>query len=274
MKKIMFKTIASLLIFLFVGISCENTNEILVKERGVGVAASISNIEPAFYTTDFDNTFIKFDVDLPEGADVDAAELQASFNGKTVTIQSISSFPATIELPARDVMNKLGLTDDDVDVVNNNEFIFYVLTTSGGISTRSKSGSVKILVTCEFDPEMAVGSYHVVSSDWEVEGDVFFTADPNNPYKVFVSGIFEMEGGDPNEYTLELNISPTSFEVTGPRSQLGPQAPWGAYTNYYYTPTRGIYRSCTGTFEMQFQITVDQGSFGTYNFVFTKNNPV
>ncbi len=270
MKKISLKIIASLLILLFVGISCENTNEILVKERGVSVAATISNIEPAFYTTDFDNTYIKFDVNLPEGETVEAAELQASFKGKTVTIQPISSFPATIELPARDVMNKLGLSDSDVDVENNNEFIFYVVTTNDGISTRSKSGSVKILVTCEFDPQMVVGNYHVVSSDWEVEGDVTFTADPQNPYKVYVSGIFEMEGGAPNNYKLELNISPTSFEVTGPRSQLGPNAPWGAYTNYYYTPTRGIYRSCTGAFEMQFQITVDQGSFGSYNFIFTR----
>lgn len=259
------------LVFLFLLGACEDTNENLVKERGIAVVPTISNMEPAFYTTDFDNTYVQFDVDLPQGTKVDAAEIQASFKGKTVTIQPITSFPATVKLPARDVMNKLGLTDKDVDVVKNNEFIFYVVTTSNGVTTRSRTGAAKVLVTCEFDPAMTIGSYHVVSNDWEVEGDVTFTADPNNPYKIYVSGIYEMEGGAPNENLLELNISPTSFEVTGPRSKLGPKAPWGQYTNYYYQPTQGIYRSCTGTFEMKFAITVDEGGFGTYNFIFTRN---
>jgi len=270
MKKV--KIYSSLLfVFLFLLGACEDTNVNLVKERGVAVVPAISNMEPAFYTTDFDNTFVQFDVDLPEGTKVDAAEVQASFKGKTVTIQPITSFPATIKLPARDVMNKLGLTDNDVDVVSNNEFIFYVVTTSDGVTTRSRTGTAKVLVTCEFDPAMVVGSYHVVSSGWEVEGDVTFTADPNNPYKIYVSGIYEMEGGAPNENLLELNISPTSFEVTGPKSKLGPKAPWGAYTNYYYQPTEGIYRSCTGAFEMKFAITVEEGGFGTFSFVFTRN---
>ncbi|SCD21760.1 hypothetical protein PSM36_2971 [Proteiniphilum saccharofermentans] len=259
------------LVFVFLLGACEDTNENLVAQRGVAVVPAISDVEPAFFTTDFDNTFIQFNVSLPEGESVDAAEIQATFKDKTATIQPISSFPATIKLPARDVMNKLGLNDNDVDVENNNEFSFYVVTTTNGVTTRSKTGAVKVLVTCEFDPELAVGSYHVVSSSWEVEGDVTFTADPDNPYKIYVSGLYEMEGGEPNDHVLELNISPTSFEVTGPTSKLGPETPWGTYTNYYYTPTQGIYRSCTGAFEMQFRITVDEGSFGTFNFIFTRN---
>ena len=71
---------------------------------------------------------------------------------------------------------------------------------------------------------------------------------------------------------MELNISPTSFEVSGPKSRLGDKAPWGSYTNYYYQPTSGLFKSCTGTFEMKIAITVDQGSFGgPWTFVFTRN---
>lgn len=268
------KNIYSVLILFFVMFlgACENTNEILIKERGVAVVPGITNLEPAFYTTDFDNTYIQFDVDLPEGESVDKAEIHAVFKGKSALIEQIPSFPAEVNLPIRDVMTKLGLSDDEVDVVDNNEFDFFVVTTSNGVTTRSKTGAIKVLVTCEFDPELAVGDYHVVSGAWEVEGSVTLTADPDDPFKIYVSGLYEMEGGEPNDNLLELNISPSSFEISGPKSNLGPEAPWGAYTNYYYTPTSGIYRSCTGTFEVNISVTVDEGGFGTFGFVFTKKD--
>ena len=71
-SKILFSSLIllSLLVWLFL----ENTNENLVKDRGVVVLEF--NLEPAFYTTDFENTFIEFDVDLPE-AETREAELYA-----------------------------------------------------------------------------------------------------------------------------------------------------------------------------------------------------
>jgi hypothetical protein len=127
MKKIKYLFSSLILLSLLVSvISCENTNENLVKDRGVAVVPGISNLEPAFYTTDFENTFIEFDVDLPEGETVDEAELYATFNGKTALIQPITSFPITITLKLQDVMTKLGLTENDVDVVDNNLFDFNI----------------------------------------------------------------------------------------------------------------------------------------------------
>jgi hypothetical protein len=273
MKKIKYLFSSFILLsLLFMVTSCENTNENLVKERGVAVVPGISNLEPAFYTTDFENTLIKFDVELPEGETVDKAELYATFNGKTALIQPLSSFPAEITLKLKDVMDKLGLTEDDVDVVDNNLFDFNIRTTSNGVTTTSKAGAMRIFVTCEFAPALAVGSYHFVSNDWEAEGDVTFTADPEDPYKIYVTGIYAAEGGEPNDLAMVLNISPTSFEVSGPKSKLGDKAPWNQYTNYYYEPTSGLFKSCDGTFEMKIAITVDQGSFGgPWTFVFTRN---
>lgn len=126
-------------------------------------------------------------------------------------------------------------------------------------------------VACSFDPSLAVGSYHCVSASWEVEGDVTFRADPADPYKIFVAGIYAMEGGAANNLELEMNIDPGTFAVTPVTSRLGDSAPWGSYTNYYYGPGSGVFKSCDGTFEMTFKITVDEGSFGNYNFVFTRN---
>ncbi len=126
-------------------------------------------------------------------------------------------------------------------------------------------------VACSYDPALAVGSYHVVSTGWQVEGDVTFTADPNDPYKIFISGIFEMEGGAPNDLKAEINIDPATYAVTPVLSRLGDTSPWGAYTNYYYGPGSGVFKSCDGKYEITFGITVDEGSFGSYDFVFTRN---
>lgn len=261
-----------LLVFVFLLGACEDTNENLVQQRGVAVVPSISNVEPSFFTTDFDNAFVQFDVNLPEGTSVDAAELHASFKDKTALIQPITSFPSTIKLTAREVMNKLGLSDQQVDVVDNNQFNFFVQTTSNGVTTRSRTGALRTLVTCEFDEALAVGDYRVVSADWDVEGDVTLTADPDDPYKIYVAGLFEMEGGAPNDNLLELNISRTSFEIEAAAKQiLGSTTPWASvYTDYGYTVRGGLFKSCDGTFDVQVQITVAQGSFGNFNFTFRR----
>lgn len=271
MKKIDIYYILAL-IFAVSFAACDDTNENLVKERGVAVIPIVSNVGPAYYTLDYDNSFVQFDVDLPEGQTVDDAEVQVTFKGETAVVEKITSFPTTIKMIEADVISKLGLSTDDVKL--DDYFMFDVVTTSEGISTRSLSGALKVFVTCEFDPELAVGSYHVISKDWEVEGIVTLTADPADPFKISVAGLYAMEGGAPNDNVLILNIDPNSYKVSGVKTKLGPSTPWGSYTNYYYEPVGGLYKSCEGVFEMQFRITVDEGGFGTFNYVFTPNDPI
>nr|WP_320118720.1 hypothetical protein [uncultured Marinifilum sp.] len=264
-----YKLYSLLLVFalFFLG-ACDDTNENLVGSRGIAIIPEITDVNPAFYTSDLANSYVEFVVDLPEGEQVDAAEVQVTYKGVNAVVQEITSFPATITLEALDVISVLGLSESDISV--DDSFLFHVVTTKEGVSSRS-TAALNVFVTCEFNPAMAVGSYHVVSDDWQVAGDVTFTADPDDPFKIFVSGIYEMEGGAANDNLLELNIDPNSFKVSVVKSVLGPSAPWGSYTNYYYGPGSGLFKSCTGSFEMQFAITVDEGSFGTYNFLFTRN---
>lgn len=264
-----YKILAFLFAFAMVLSSCEDTNENLVGSRGIAVVPIISDVNPAYYTTDFAETFVKFTVALREGDNVDNAELQVTYEGKTVVLEPITSFPATITLPIVNALAAFDLQESDVDV--DDFFIYEVVTTTGGVSSRSLA-SLKVFVTCVFDPVLTEGSYHVVSDDWEVEGDVTLTADPDNPYLIGVTGLFAMEGGTPNDNVLYLDISSSNFAVTGEKTVLGgPDSPWGPYTGSAYTPISGLYKSCTGTFEMTFAITVDQGSFGNFKFVFTKN---
>ena len=255
--------------FTLIFVSCEDTNENLVGSRGVAVVPVISDVNPAFYTTDFADTFVQFTVDLPEGETVDAAELQATFDGKTEVLQSITSFPATINIPASEALAAFNLNESDVEV--DDSILFQVVTTSAGISSRSLA-SLKVFVTCEFDPELSEGSYHFVSEDMETEGDVVFTADPDDPYLIAVSGLFAAEGGNPNDNILYLKINPSDFSVTHDKTLLGTTDPFGfGYGNYTFAPSSGLYKSCTGNFEMVFAISVNEGSFGNNKYVFTKN---
>ena len=263
-----YKILTILFAFTLIISGCDDTNENLVGSRGVAIVPTISDINPAFYTTDFANSYVKFTVDLEDGDTVDAAEVQVTFKGQTAVLQSIESFPATITLPGLEVINALGLTESDVEV--DDYFLYHVVTTKGDVSSRSLA-ALKVFVTCEFDPLLTVGSYHVISEDWEVEGDVTLTADPTDPFLIGISGLYKMEGGAPNDNVLYLHINPSNFSVTHEKTRLGTSAPWGSYTNYYYGPVNGLYKSCTGSFEMTFSITVDEGGFGNYNFVFTKN---
>lgn len=261
--------ILTLLLALVTMISgCEDTNESLVGSRGVAIVPTIYDINPAFYTSDLESSYVAFTVDLEEGDNVDSAEVQVTFKGQTAVVQTIESFPATITLPALAAIEALGLSESDVAI--DDFFLYHVVTTNEGKSTRSKA-ALKVFVTCEFDPILTEGSYHVVSADWEVEGDVTLTADPNNPYLIAVTGLYAMEGGAPNSNVLYLTINPSNFTVTHDKTLLGPSAPWDDYTNYYYGPVSGLYKSCTGSFEMVFGITVDEGGFGNFNFTFTKN---
>ena len=271
MKKINIYYILALL-FAISFASCEDTNENLVKNRGVAVIPEVSDIGPAYYTLDYDNSFIKFDVDLPKGQEVDNAEIQVTFKDKTAVVEEITTFPSTIKMTAADVISKLGLSASDVKL--DDSFMFDVITTSGGVSSRSLSGALKVFVTCEFDPELAVGSYKAVSKDWEVEGNVTLTADPEDPFKISIAGLYAMEGGDANDNVLVLNIDPNSYKVSGAKAILGPSDPYGiGYTNFYYEPVGGLYKSCDGVFEMQIRIGIDQGSWGVMSFVFTPNDP-
>jgi hypothetical protein len=263
-----YKILTLLFAFVLMVSSCDDTFENRVASRGVAVVPVLSDINPAFYTTDLSESFVKFTVTLEDGDTVDAAEVQITYEGKTEILQDIPSFPATITVSAGDALAALGLTESDVEV--DDFFIIQVVTTSGGVSSRSLA-SLKVFVTCEFDPILTEGSYHVVSGGWEVEGDVTLTPDPDNPYLIGVTGLFEMEGGAPNDTMLYLNINPNNFSVSGVKTILGPTAPWGAYNDYAYTPVSGLYKSCTGSFEMKFAITVAEGGFGSFDFVFTKN---
>ena len=269
MKKYIFVMVAVLL----GTISCEDTNENLVQERGKAVNVSMSEAVPSFFIDgDLENSFVAFDLSIPEGEKVDKAEMEVVFGNKKAILKGVQFPSSDMKVTATEIIQALGISPGDVKV--DDTFYLYVLTTKNGMTTRS-TAAMAINVTCEFDAKLTVGEYTFESASWGVSGKVTLEADPVDQYKIYFVGtpLAEADGlssGTGNK--IELIINPNSFKISGSKVIVADDvADWGdPYTNIAYQPASGSYSSCDGTFNVNFAISVDQGGFGTFGFTFKK----
>ncbi len=174
----------------------------------------------------------------------------------------MTTFPSTITFTLDEVAAKLG-------TLSRGDIIFVeVVTSKNGISTRSNA-SLALIVYCEYNAVLSAGSFHSVSppSDWNTEGDISITADPADPYTVYVKGLETIEGLNEDQGPLVMHIDPVTFAVTADKTVLVSDA-WGD-TNLAYEGS-GTFNSCTGSYSMRFNLSVDQGDYGTYSFTFTR----
>jgi hypothetical protein len=261
MKKINMITLALTLTMLFFG--CEKAKDPAGK-RNIGVVPIISDVSGTFIGGAPDS-FVEFTVDLESGTTVENAEIVVSSqdNFQRAKIADISTFPSTFTFTLGDVAEKLG-------VINAGDIIYIeVVTTKDGNITRSNAALAPI-VFCEYDVAMATGAYHSVSppSEWNSEGTISITSDPEDQYTVYVSGLEALEGLNEDQGPLVMHIDPATFLVIADKTVLASDA-WGD-TNIAYEGT-GSYNSCTGLYEMNFNISTDQGDYGVYAFTFTRN---
>jgi hypothetical protein len=235
--------------------------------RGEGVVPSISNVNPAVYdSNDLENTFVQFSVGIDDPA-VSEAIIVASYKNdlRRTEVARLSSFPATVKLQLKDVASKLGIQLGSVAL--GDVFNFEVLTVQGGQTYRSNA-ALNAAVVCAYNPALATGNYRAVSADWAVDGTVTITADPDDPYILYVSGLAALDGVTEDLGPLKLEVNALNYDVTAVKTVLASQA--FGYTNFAYAGS-GKLNTCDGTFTMLFSITVDQGSFGSYDFTLTRN---
>ena len=251
--------------------SCENTNENLVKQRGDNVVPLFEFISAPVFTTDLDASQVEFTISLEEGDVVDKASVEVLYNGEKATImEEVSSLPATVTLKAKDVIDQMGLNKDSVST--DDIFTVYVLTTKGGNTTRSIA-SANIKIVCAFDTDLTQGGYDAVSEDWEVEGVVTLVADADNPYKIYVKGLNDLDGVSGADEVF-FEIDPDSYEITNRNAFLMSEdldSDWGedGYGTYTYELVSGAYNSCDGSYTILFSIYCDAGGWGKNKFVFT-----
>jgi hypothetical protein len=267
MKKI--KILGFIVILMMYSISCEDLPD-PAGERGVAVVPGITSLNPGvFDVNDLQHAFVQFTVILPAGVTLPKATLIGSFNNNhaDVTIKELTSFPAVVNITSADAAQKLGIALADIE--RGDVFDFELLITESGRTTRSTP--LVIPVACVYTTAMSTGSFHSVSEDWATDGDITITADPDDPYTVYVSGLEEIDGLVEDLGPLVMHIDPITFAVTADKTVLASLVTWGApYHNIAYEGT-GTFSTCDGTYTMSFEISVDEGSWGANAFVFTKN---
>lgn len=261
MKRIKPILLTIILVMIFFG--CEEVKD-PAGQRNVGVVPLMSDVNGIFISGEL-SSFIQFKVDLESGVTVDKAEIVVSSqdNFQRVKIADVTSFPTEFTFTLGDIAEKLG-------VINEGEVIYIeVVTTTDGIITRSNA-AVASLVYCQYDVEKAAGSYHSVSppSEWNSEGDISIKADPDDQFTVYVAGLETIEGLDEDQGPLVMHIDPVTFSVIADKTVLASDA-WGE-TNIAYEGS-GSYNSCTGLYEMSFNISTDQSDYGSFLFTFTRN---
>ena len=268
--------IAALAVALGVFMACEDTNENLVKQRGSYIVPIMEFTSAPVFTTDLPASSVDFTVTLSDGDAADGGSIEVAYNGKNNTIvQEIQSFPATVHLAATDIIAKMGINADNIKT--SDIFTVSVLTNKDGVTTRS-TAAANIKIVCAFDTKLTQGIYHCVSEGWEVEGDVLFEADPDDPYKIHLTNLHDLDGVSGVDDVF-VKIDPSSYEITNRDAfVLSPdlEADWGVsdyagYTNYSYKIVKGTYNSCDGTYNITFSIFCSKGSFGNYEFVFTRS---
>jgi hypothetical protein len=241
--------------------------------RSVAVVPGITGLDPGvFDVNDLENSYVQFTVTIPEGSSVNKATLIGSLNNNhaDIPIVELTSFPAVVTVSSSEAAQKLGIALADLQ--RGDVFDFELLITSGSRTTRSTP--LVIPVACTYSVSMATGSYHSVSpaypAGWETEGDITLTADDNDPYTIYVTGLEELDGNVEDLGPLVMHVNPITYVVTVPKKALASDV-WGDYHNIAYEGS-GTFSSCDGTYTMNFTITIDEGSFGAFPFTFTRNN--
>jgi len=251
--------------------ACETDVDDPAGVRGEGVVPAIVDLNPAvFDSNDMENTFIQFTLD--DVAPATEAKLLVSYNGDKARaeVATYSSFPTVINLPLTEVVSKLNIALASVET--GDVFNFEVTTSKGG-KTYYSSASFNAAVVCAYNPDLVTGNYNAVSDSWGVDGNVTITADPDDEYKLYVTGLATIDGLDEDKGPLVMIVNPLNFAISVPKVVLASStAPWGvAYTNIWYEGF-GEVNTCNGTHTLYVTIGVDQGTFGgaPHTFVLTK----
>jgi hypothetical protein len=205
---------------------------------------------------------------------------QASY----IVADNIRTLPAEVMVDFNDVLALVGNDwvepgesyDFTVNVVLNDGFVIKGWTPLTGFNNtqfvgwlfegRAYSSAARYAVQCSYNPAVASGSYRAVSATWAVNGPVTITVDPEDQFTVYVAGLILLDGVPEDRGPLRMTVNPADFSVTAHRTVLATN--FFGYDNVAYQGS-GSLNTCTGVYEMNFTITVDQGSFGSYDFVLT-----
>jgi hypothetical protein len=263
-----YKILAFLVAIVVTFSACETDVVDPAGSRNEGVVPAITNVNPAFFdVNDPANTFVKFDLDATSA--VSEVTIVASYNGdmSRTVLKNITSFPAKdIVIYLHEVATTLGV---HLDSINPGDLFTLEALTIQGSKTYRSSAVILASAVCAYDPDLVSGAYKAVSADWAVDGPITITVDPENEYIIYVAGLAALDGAVEDLGPLKMIVNSKTFAVTAEKTVLA--SVFFDYTNMAYDGF-GVLNTCDGTYEMSFNISIDQGTFsgGPFAFTFTK----
>ena len=180
----------------------------------------------------------------------------------------------TVTIPAGEYHGTVTLTANLDNVTKNPISVKFSLADHADIIDWGKNMTATIQIFCDLDPSMLLGTFSWVSASWGESGSgLTFEADPNDPYKIYIDGL-PTEAITWNGNKIELNVNPSNNSISGPKVIVaGDTHEWGDednYDDYAMEPISGEFDTCQGTFSIVFRISVKQGTFGSFGFIFSK----
>ena len=262
------KTLGLITTIIMIFFSCEELPD-PAGRRGIAVVPAITDLDPGIFDSkDLESSYVEFVITVPAGTHPDKITVTGSYNDnfERVIITEVTSYPSTVRILSSVAAQKIGIALNDIE--NGDIFTFELLTLANGLVTRSPA-VIFVAVACAYDQDLAIGSYHSVAPDWPSEGDITLTADPVDPYKIYISGLGEIEGLVEDLGPLVMHIDPVTYSVTVPEKVISSDYYGYGAISYF---GKGVYSSCDGNYSMNFDISVGAyGNQGTFGFTFTRN---
>jgi hypothetical protein len=206
----------------------------------------------------------------------------------TAVVQSdITTFPSSADvtignlvdlLPELDSINQIQLGDyfrfyvdltlEDGTVINGYDTLYSSFDPSV-VNLPGSSINVVYSVVCPLDQALTVGSFYALSppSDWNSKGNITITADPEDPNKLYVAGLAVIDG-ETEDAPLVMHLDPLTYAVIADKTVI--DLDFYGYTNYYFKGS-GTFNTCTNVYTMKLEIGSDAGSWGEFNYTFTRN---
>lgn len=194
-----------------------------------------------------------------------------------VVTDDIKTFPTEVNLDIAKIYQQFGLQEPALGEVLNfttnailkdgyvvygwNEFSGFnnSMFTGWLVDGRGYSYSARYPVVCPLFLEDFVGD--MVISDAFNEAEYGVSIVKISDTELEMHGFF---GGEDPEGVIKIVIDPSVHTVTIPKQVITPS--YGSYTNLSIEAT-GTLDACKGTITFTGPITVDQGGFGSFNFV-------
>lgn len=192
MRKNILNILCALLILI---VSCDDTNENLVGQRGEAVSPNIESITSSFFDlSDLDNAFVEFVVNAEFPSEVSKVYIKVDYNGNSIELEPYTSLPATVRLTASEVTAALGVNMDNLEL--GDVFSFQVLVENlNGLKTLSNV-VINATVACQSTLD---GTYSCVANGTSTDSG---PGADENPAVDFVSTITLTSGDVNGEYTI------------------------------------------------------------------------